>query len=64
MMIIKGAEALFVVDNDPKHFLYVANIKRRGLPMFTYVCKHLFEQGNSPSKYVIFCLVCEDIPSE
>lgn len=32
-MIIKGAEALFVVDNDPKHFLYVANIKRRGLHM-------------------------------
>lgn len=49
-MIIKGAEALFVVDNDPKHFLYVANIKRRGLHVFTYVCKHLFEQGNSPSK--------------
>lgn len=36
MMIVKGAEILFVIDNDPKHFLYMANIKRRGLLVYIH----------------------------
>lgn len=35
-------EVFLVVDDEPKHFLYVTTIRRRGL-VFTYMCTNLFE---------------------